>query len=877
MGRMLHFFRLLFGISSRPEPGDAAELRTAFQERYHHFKLLLNANNRALDVMAEMEEALKGTHPFGMAFVSSRCTSVSTSVWQIIQHLNQLAPERPDYEALYERFREIQKEINPFIQRKALSREGPLVLPLSEVNRESADLTGGKMANLGEVINRLGLRGPNGFVVTAQGYHRFMAQSDLQTEIDRRIQAARVEDRDAFHSLSADIQQLVMRSPLPDDLEEAIQEAYARIEAQEGRGVTVAMRSSALGEDFAGTSFAGQYRSELNVSRENLLEAYREIVASKYGIPAMTYRLHRGLRDEDIAMCVGCMSMVESAAGGVTYSSNPVDIRDDRIVITSAWGLPKLVVDGSGATDLFVLDRGDPPEILRREIPEKDTQFVSHRAEGVRRIRVEPEKARSPSLTDEQAVELARLAVRIEEHYGVPQDIEWAVRPDGTLMILQCRTLQQAEEHRIPVEDEAAEAGTALLAGGAAASPGVGAGPVFRIHREADTLQFPRGAVLVAAQALPRWASMLERASAVVAERGSVAGHLANVAREFRVPAIFGLDHAMERLENDRVITVDAETCRIYDGRREDLLRAAPTPRNLMEGSPVYDALQGASRHIIPLRLLDPDSPAFRPANCKTFHDITRFCHEKSVQEMFRFGKDHHFPERSSKQLLGDVPMQWWVLNLDDGFAEEVEGKYVLLENIVSIPMLALWEGISAMPWQGPPPVDGKGFMSVMFQATTNTALVPGVRSRYATRNYFMVSRNYCCLNSRFGFHFSIVEALVSERSSENSISFQFKGGAADLERKQKRAFFIRDLLEELDFRVDVKEDTLMSRLEGRDRAFMENRLKHLGYLIIHTRQLDMIMANPNTVQYYRNKIRNDLETLFPLPEGEGTQENFSL
>jgi pyruvate,water dikinase len=704
-----------------------------------------------------------------------------------------------------------------------------------------------------------------------------MTHSDLQTEIDRRIQAASVEDRDAFHSLSADIQQLVMRSPLPEDLEKAIEDAYARIEEQEGPGVTVAMRSSALGEDFAGTSFAGQYRSELNVSRENLFEAYREIVASKYGVPAMTYRLHRGLRDEDIAMCVGCMSMVDAIAGGVTYSSNPVDIRDDHIVITSAWGLPKLVVDGSGATDLFVIDRGDPPQILHREIPEKDTKFVPHRAEGVRRVALKPEEARSPSLSDEQATALSRLAVRIEEHYGVPQDIEWALRPDGNLVILQCRTLQQAEEHRIPTEENSAVESTAILAGGAAASPGVGAGPVFLIRREADTLQFPPGAVLVAAQALPRWASVLDRASAVVAERGSVAGHLANVAREFQVPAIFGLGQAMERLENGRVVTVDAETCRIYDGRREDLLRAAPKPRNLMKGSPVFEALEGASRHIIPLRLLDPDSPAFKPGNCKTFHDITRFCHEKSVQEMFRFGKDHHFPERSSKQLLGDVPMQWWVLNLDDGFASEVDGKYVRLDNIVSIPMHAIWDGISAMPWQGPPPVDGKGFMSVMFQATTNTALVPGVRSRYATRNYFMISRNYCCLNSRFGFHFSIVEALVSERSSENYISFQFKGGAADLERKQKRAFFIRDLLEELDFRVDVKEDTLMSRLEGRERSFMENRLKHLGFLIIHTRQLDMIMANPNTVQYYRNKIRNDLETLFPLPEDEGMQKNFSL
>ena len=863
MGRISRFFESIFSKRGIAKSVNVEELRADFKARYHQFKLLLNANNKALEIMSEMEEALRGAWPFGMSFVRSTSTKVSTSVFQIVRHLNELSPGK--YEALYGRFKEIQKSINPFVFPKTPTKEGPMVVPLRDVDKDMADQTGGKLANLGEIRNRIHLRVPDGFVITAQAYHRFMEENELQAEIDKRIQATDIDRIDKLYDLSAGIQQIIIGSSLPDYLEQDILKNYNYLKGNAEKGPTVAMRSSALGEDLAGTSFAGQYRSELNVSEENLIQSYKEIIASKYGVPAMSYRFNRGIRDEDVPMCVGCICMVDAVSGGVVYSRDPMRISGDVIVINSVWGLPKSVVDGSTNPDLFLVSRGEHLEIIQKEIAIKEQKFMCYADEGVCRLDMNDEERNLPSLSDENATELARLAVRLEEYYGVPQDIEWAIEEDGSITLLQCRPLQKTEVQQKFESHEKIrkqETDSVLLQGGMTASPGAAAGPVYVVRKDVDTFRFPEGAVLVTAQALPRWATLLNRAAAVVTEQGSIAGHLGNVAREFGVPGLFGLDGAIDKLKNGEIITVDADSLFVYKGRVDNLLKKREKPKNLMEGSPVFEALNGASRLIIPLNLLDPEAPEFRAENCRTFHDITRFCHEKAVVEMFNFGKGHHFLERSSKQLLCEVPMQWWVLNLDDGFSEEVEGKRVKLENIVSIPMLALWEGITAVPWAGPPPVDGKGFMSVMFQATANTALVPGMRSQYADRNYFMISKNYCSLSSRLGFHFSTVETLVSDRSSENYISFQYKGGAADYQRKRRRIIFVKEILEKYGFRVNVKEDSLIARLEDYEEEFMKKRLKILGYLTMHTRQLDMIMANDSKVSYYRSKVNKDIHNM---------------
>jgi pyruvate,water dikinase len=864
---MLGFIRnFMAGLRTRKEPSGAPPdddaLQRGFKLRYLQFKRILSANDKVLNMMAEMETALQGGQPFGMSFIRSRCALISANVFQIIQHLNSLAPAG-GYRALEERFQEIQQKVAALVETPLRAIDGELVLDLHRIDKTRVDAAGVKMATLGEISRHLGIRTPPGFVITAAAYHRFMAHNRLEEEIDRRLQVCEGGDPDQAHELRSALQQLVIQAPLPDVLAGAIDRAHAAMADACGRRPPLAVRSSASNEDARGASFAGQYRSLLNVSAAHLHQAYKEVVAGKYTETAMTYRFLRGLRDPDVAMCVGCLSMVAAVCGGVAYTRDPLNPAEETILISAVWGLPGLVVDGRSSADRFVLSRTEPLRVLAKEIACKPFQYGCLPEEGICRLRLDEVHAEQASLTDDQALEVGRLALRLDAYFGEPQDIEWAIDGEGRLTVLQCRPLQVLPPSGH--DDEAAAAADGhpvLLQGGETVSPGVGSGPVAILKKEVDKLQFPPGGVMVISQSLPGYATLLNRAAALIAEYGSLSSHLANVAREYGVPALFGLAGALSALKPGQVVTVDGVHRRVVSGAVASLLRVEPKSRPLMEGTPVHRTLREVAAHILPLNLVDADAVDFRPAACRTFHDIIRFCHESAVREMFQFGRENEFPQRASKQLLVDVPTKWWVLNLDDGFRDEVAGRHVRLDNIVSIPMLSLWAGITLAPWQGPPPIDGKGLMSVMFEATRNTALLPGMQSRYAERNYFMIAKNYCSLTTRFGFHFASVESCVSERVPENYILFRFKGGAADDLRRHRRVNLIGHLLEEQGFQVSVADDLLRARFEDAPMEAMRHRLKVLGYLIIHTRQLDMVMSNDALVAHYRARLKQAIAGL---------------
>jgi pyruvate,water dikinase len=401
-----------------------------------------------------------------------------------------------------------------------------------------------------------------------------------------------------------------------------------------------------------------------------------------------------------------------------------------------------------------------------------------------------------------------------------------------------------------------------IIQGGVTASPGAATGPVVIVRSEKDALSFPKGGVLVAQSASPLWAVLLNRAVAVVAETGSVAGHLASVARECGVPALFDVKENMVKLKEGQLVTVDADAGRIYEGSEDAIRRSFIPPISHIQGSPVYESLKRASEFIIPLNLLDPDGPSFTIENCKSNHDITRFCHEKAIKEIFSFGSSRKFSEQLSKRLFIDVPMQYWVIDLDDGYGEgaAADGNFIRLENIVSVPMLALWRGITAVDWEGPPPIDTRGFASAIFEATTDTSLLSSGPNAEDERNYFLITKRFLSFHSRIGYHFANVESLVGDQNVRDYLIFVFKGGAANIERRVRRTQLLSDLLEHIGFHTRVVQDSLNARLESSSKLSVETGLEIVGHLIIHSRQLDMIMTSDAAVEVHRKKLLADVD-----------------
>jgi pyruvate,water dikinase len=851
MPKILNIFRKWLAPKHAPSKEDLNEL---FRFKYTCFKDLLASNEDNLNVITDIEQKLQGQQIFGMAYVRTVSARTVFHTLRMIKSLNALSGNR--YLPLFEALERVNARVKTVLEQKKEIPVKEFVLPYSQIDKEKVDWVGGKSANLGEVLSRARLPIPEGFAITVRAFDAFFNQNDLVDEVNKRKMDLDPNEPNTITLVSEEIQRLIITAQVPSDVEAAILSAYEGLREKIGADATktspkVSMRSSAIGED-AELSHAGQYLSMLNVSADRIVQTYKFIVASLYTPRAISYRLAKGVREEDVVMSVACLRMVESVASGIAYSRHPFNMLNDNIMISAVWGLGPYAVGGVITPDTYTVSKDGAFRTLESRISRKPVQLICNPDGGLLDVPVPQELQDKPCLTEEQIRTLADYTSKLEKHFKCPQDIEWAIDKEGRLLILQSRPLrlnafQAGDSAKImPVLPQY----SLLVENGAVAYPGVGCGPAFHVHSEDDLLHFPDGAVLVAKQASPKFVIAMQKARAIVTDSGSVTGHMASLSREFAVPCVLGAKEATARIPEGTLVTVDAYSGRVYMGKVPELMSLQKRRESHMQGTPVYETLKKIAEWIVPLHLVEPNSPSFTPQSCKSLHDIMRFVHEVSYSEMFKISDIVSAQAGAALKVDAPIPLDLFVIDLGEGLSiPPEETRKVKVEQIASLPFRAVLKGMmhEDLRTQAPRPIEFKGLLSVMSEQMLSNPLSA---ERFGDRSYALVSDKYMNFSSRVGYHYSVLDSYCGEAVSKNYITFSFKGGAADDLRRNRRARAISRVLEALDFIVEVKGDMVTGRFQKSNQSATEEKLEMVGRLLQFTRQMDMLMANESSVEF---------------------------
>ncbi len=454
----------------------------------------------------------------------------------------------------------------------------PLILWIEEARSSDIQLVGGKAASLGELA-RAGMPIPPGFVITSEAYRIFLEETGLKTKIVEILKDANVNNREWLEKVSAQLRKLIIEAPIPKKIEEVVKTSYRKLATKLGiKEPLVAVRSSATAEDLPEISFAGQQDTYLNVKGEDaVVEKVKAVWASLFTPRAIVYREHHRIPHENVSMAVIVQKMVNARSAGVLFTIHPATGSEDVILIESAWGLGEAVVAGKVTPDEFIVDKRTL-KIIEKRINKKEIAIVYDPSTGRNvEVKLPEDKAYTPSLKDEEIIELARYGIMIENHYNHPVDIEWAIDADLTfpknLFILQARheTVWSKSKRRTkPIQqDEKVGQTQKVLVKGLPASPGVATGTARVIidPHSLEANEFHEGDILVTKMTDPDWVPLMKKAAAIVTDEGGMTSHAAIVSRELGIPAVVGTKDATKVIKTGMTITVDGSRGIVYEGR----------------------------------------------------------------------------------------------------------------------------------------------------------------------------------------------------------------------------------------------------------------------------------------------------------------------
>jgi len=441
-----------------------------------------------------------------------------------------------------------------------MNKKTAQILKFNQVGKTDIPYVGGKGANLGEMVSA-NIPVPDGFIVTAKAYYDFIKLTSLKEKILAELSGLNVDDSDALNEASKKVRTAILRAKMPEELAEKIKKSYEELSGKHDK--LVAVRSSATAEDLPDASFAGQQETYLNVKGwEEVVKHTQKCWASLFTSRAIFYRTEKGFSHFKIGIAVPVQLMVQSDVSGIMFTVNPLTNNQKEVSIEAAFGLGQPVVSGELTPDQYIV-RKKTSEIIDKQIMKQTWQYTIEK-----KVPVSKKYQKKQKLSDKKIIELAKIGMNIEEHYGHPQDIEWGME-DNKLYIVQSRpvtTLNAAKKDSKEVTQiDTSKKGKKILEG-LAASPGVGSGKVVKVGDPSEINKVKEGDILVAVMTNPDYVPAMRRASAILTDEGGRTSHAAIVSRELGIPAVVGSDQATKILKNGEIITVDGSEGFVYEG-----------------------------------------------------------------------------------------------------------------------------------------------------------------------------------------------------------------------------------------------------------------------------------------------------------------------
>jgi pyruvate,water dikinase len=451
------------------------------------------------------------------------------------------------------------------------ARKGKDILWFKEVKKDDVELVGGKGANLGEMVEVLGDLVPNGFMVTAAAYFKFIEFNNLSDKIRDVLKTTNVERQTELTSASKKIKQLITNGRFPDEMANKIMTAYNELGDMFGlKQSLVAIRSSATAEDLPDASFAGQQETYLNIKGEaNVINHVRKAFASLFTPRAIFYREEKGFDHFKVGLAAVVQKMIQSEVSGVMFTIDPVTNEKDKTIIEAVWGLGEYAVQGIVTPDHYKVLKKEN-RIIEMDVNPQRYQLIRQQDKNVK-TKVPKEKQNIQKLNSSRIIDLAEIGEKIHQHYFFPQDIEWAA-DKNKLYILQTRPVTTTNMKQDSAKSDERINGELVLKGDPA-SPGIGNGKVKLIKKADNIDRVKKGDVLVTNMTAPDFVPAMKRAVAIVTNLGGLTSHAAIVSRELGIPCVVGTEKATKILKNGDDVVVNGKTGEIWLGTISEKLK----------------------------------------------------------------------------------------------------------------------------------------------------------------------------------------------------------------------------------------------------------------------------------------------------------------